>query len=211
MPINTYTYKNNCPQGQYRTKENHLIIPTLGISEWVECCGLQILILSGSGLQIQTNGYIPKAGTSVGSSVADCKSLYSVGLDCKSRPTASWVYSHGRNIRWVECCGLQVLILNGLDCKSRPTGIFPRPEHPLGQLLRIANPHTQWSGLQIQANGKLGIFPRSEYPLGRVLRIANPHTQWVWIIQILVKQRLFPQRILPSRWMSPRFRPKNTQ
>ena len=31
------------------------------------------------------------------------------------------------------------------------------------------------------------------------------------IIQILVKQRLFPQRILPSRWMSPRFRPKNTQ
>ena len=56
MPINTYTYKNNCPQGQYRTKENHLIIPTLGISEWVECGGLQILILNGSGLQIQTNG-----------------------------------------------------------------------------------------------------------------------------------------------------------
>ena len=48
------------------------------------CDGLQILILRGSGLQIQTNVKVQYING------VDCKSLYSMGLDCKSRPTSKF-------------------------------------------------------------------------------------------------------------------------
>jgi hypothetical protein len=43
------------------------------------CGGLKILIFNWAGLQILPNGK--------GISHADCKSLYSIGQDCKSCPT----------------------------------------------------------------------------------------------------------------------------